>query len=116
MSKGNDLDVFEKDIDFDIKRVMFNDIFSTNYKTYDEMSKHKFRDFSSPGNVSRSAIANEPGRTLGFLHEYVEGKKRLEKQVAAMVETKPVTAICLRDDTVINNMSASRVNVDVKQM
>jgi len=116
MSKGKENADFEKDSDFSVKREIFNSVFGVNYKTYDEMIEHKHRSFQDAADVSRSAIANEPGRTLGFLHELKAGKERLKNQIDAMVNVMPVMPIHKRDSDIFSIVPILKPEANLNKM
>jgi len=78
------------------------------------MKDYKYIDCSNVANVSRTATLNEPGRTLGFLHDYDEGKERLRNQIDAMVNVKPVLSVCARDSSAYSNIPIPSATNDIK--
>jgi len=115
LNSGRKTDDFITDKDFVVKQRMFNEIFSTGYKTYTEMQQHKYNSVASDKDVAMSAICFEPGRTVGFLHDSVDGKKRLIDQVDAMINVKPVMPICLRSD-MLDQVPVGNYTEDVRRL
>lgn len=113
---GRSLESFHTDQDFKPKSTIFNEVFGTSYNTYQQMIDHKFKDFTSAANVSRSAIANEPGRTLGFLHELDTGKQRLRDQVDAMINVKPVLPIRQRSEKLMSSIQTPTAEMNVNKL
>jgi len=94
------MDDFCTDHDFAVKAELFNSIFKTKYDKYSTMYEHKFSSFDNARETSMSAIAAEPGRTVGFLHDSIDGKKRLIDQVDAMLNVPPVMPMYVRSKMV----------------